>query len=188
MKFSLHSAKFRTGPAHTFSKITQGDRLEVERLISKIKETNPAGIKKIVQQQFEIGRQIAAAGLVPIIEPEVDIHSTNRAESEKILKAEILNETAKLPSDTKIMLKLTIPEVDNFYSDLINEQSKIIRVVALSGGFSRKTANEKLARNNGLIASFSRALAEGLSVNQTDDEFNAALTKSIKSIYAASMT
>ncbi len=158
------------------------------KMRSLIKETNPAGIKKIVQQQFEIGRQIAAAGLVPIIEPEVDIHSANRAESEKILKAEILSETAKLPSDTKIMLKLTIPEVDNFYSDLINEQSKIIRVVALSGGFSRKTANEKLARNNGLIASFSRALAEGLSVSQTDDEFNAALTKSIKSIYAASMT
>ncbi|WP_196602463.1 fructose bisphosphate aldolase [Pectinatus frisingensis] len=158
------------------------------KMRSVIKETNPSGIKEIVRQQFEIGKQIAAAGLVPIIEPEVDIHSQNRAESEKFLKDEILNQTAQLHSDTKIMLKLSIPVVDNFYSDLITGQPNIIRVVALSGGFSRKDANEKLARNHGLIASFSRALAEGLSVRQSDEEFNACLAASIKSIYNASIT
>lgn len=158
------------------------------KMRSVIKEFNPVGIKKIVKQQFEIGKQIAAAGLVPIIEPEIDINSKNRAESERVLKEEILKELALLSKNEKIMLKLTIPEVDNFYSDLINAQHNVIRVVALSGGFSREVANEKLARNKGLIASFSRALAEGLSVQQSDEEFNAVLSDSIKQIYAASIT
>lgn len=158
------------------------------KMRSVIKEFNPTGIKKIVKQQFEIGKQIAAAGLVPIIEPEIDINSKNRAESERVLKEEMLKELALLSKDEKIMLKLTIPEVDDFYSDLINAQHNIIRVVALSGGFSRDVANEKLARNKGLIASFSRALAEGLSVQQSDEEFNAVLSDSIKQIYTASIT
>ncbi|MBB5337290.1 fructose bisphosphate aldolase [Pectinatus brassicae] len=158
------------------------------KMRSVIKKFNPIGIKKIVKQQFEIGKQIAAAGLVPIIEPEIDINSKNRAESERVLKEEMLKELALLSKDEKIMLKLTIPEVDDFYSDLINAQHNIIRVVALSGGFSRDVANEKLARNKGLIASFSRALAEGLSVQQSDEEFNAVLSDSIKQIYTASIT
>ncbi|WP_196594562.1 fructose bisphosphate aldolase [Pectinatus sottacetonis] len=158
------------------------------KMRSVIKEFNPVGIKKIVKQQFEIGKQIAAAGLVPILEPEVDINSKNRAESERVLKEEILKELALLPKDTKIMIKLSIPEVDNFYSDLINDQPNVIRVVALSGGFSQEVADEKLARNKGLIASFSRALAQGLSAHQSDKEFNSTLAASIKKIYAASIT
>lgn len=157
------------------------------KMRSVIKETNTKGIKAIVAQQFELGRQIAEAGLVPIIEPEVDIFSKNRAESEKILKEEILKNLAALPADMKIMLKLSIPEVDNFYRDIIESQPKVLRVVALSGGFSRKDANEKLARNKGLIASFSRALAEGLAAQQTDEEFNTALAANIKSICEASI-
>ncbi|MDQ0202392.1 fructose bisphosphate aldolase [Pectinatus haikarae] len=158
------------------------------KMRSVIKQTNRDGIKKIVKQQFEIGRQIAAAGLVPILEPEVDIHSENRAESEKILKEEIFKELSLLPSDLKIMFKLSIPEIDNFYSDLINGQTNIIRVVALSGGFSRQEANDKLSRNNGLIASFSRALAEGLYAQQSDNDFDTVLASSIKNIYEASIT
>lgn len=158
------------------------------KMRSVIKQTSPTGIKAIVKQQFELGRQIAAAGLVPILEPEVDIHSENRAESEKILKAEILKELAVLPADVKFMFKVSIPVVDNFYSDLINGQPNVVRVVALSGGFSRKEANDKLARNKGLIASFSRALAEGLSAQQSDADFDAVLAASIKDIYKASIT
>lgn len=158
------------------------------KMRSVIKQTNRDGIKKIVKQQFELGRQIAAAGLVPILEPEVDIHSENRAESEKILKEEIFKELSSLPSDLKIMFKLSIPEIDNFYSDLINGQANIVRVVALSGGFSRQEANDKLSRNNGLIASFSRALAEGLYAQQSDNDFDTVLASSIKDIYEASIT
>lgn len=158
------------------------------KMRSVIKEKNAEGIKAIVNQQFKLGRQIADAGLVPILEPEVDIHSANRAESEKILKDEILQQLAKLPADVKFMFKLSIPEVANFYSDLISGQPNVVRVVALSGGFSREEANEKLAQNKGLIASFSRALAEGLSASQSDSEFNSTLAASIDSIYKASIT
>ncbi len=157
------------------------------KMRSVVKEKNPAGIKKIVEQQFEVAKVIANQGLVPIIEPEVDIHSQNRAEIEAILKDDIIEELAKLPKETKVMLKLSIPEVDNFYSDLITSQPNVIRVVALSGGFSRQEADEKLARNKGLIASFSRALLEGLSEHQSQADFDATLTKTIKEIYQASI-
>ncbi len=156
------------------------------KMRSVIKEANPAGIKKVVKQQFDIANQIVEAGLVPIIEPEVDINSADKAESEKLLKEEIFNQLSTLGQDVKIMLKLSIPTEDNFYSDLM-EDPHVVRVVALSGGYSQDEANEKLARNHGLIASFSRALSQGLTANQTDDEFNAVLAKSIQSIYEASI-
>ena len=157
------------------------------KMRSVIKEANPAGIKKIVSQQFELGRKIFDQGLVPILEPEVDIHSADKAESEKLLKEEIFNLLTALDKDVKVMFKLSIPSLDDFYRDLMADPH-VVRVVALSGGYSQSEANEKLARNHGLIASFSRALAQGLSVNQTDAEFNTMLAQSIDSIYAASIT
>lgn len=157
------------------------------KMRSVIKEANPASIAKVVEQQFELGKQIAAKGLVPIIEPEVDIHSKDKAASEKILKEEIAGQLANLGSEIKIMLKLSIPTEDNFYGDL-KEDAHVIRIVALSGGYSQAEANEKLTRNHGLIASFSRALAEGLSAEQNDEEFNRILGKSIQDIYEASNT
>src|SRR5699024_11162255 len=141
------------------------------KMRSVIKESNPEGIKAIVDQQFEIGKQILDAGLVPIIEPEVDIHNPNKEKSEELLKEEILKHLDKLGDDEHIMLKLTIPTKPNFYKELI-DHPKVIRVVALSGGYSREDANAKLKQNDGLIASFSRALIEDLNVNQTDEEFN----------------
>lgn len=157
------------------------------KMRSVIKEANCEGIKKVVRQQFDIGKRIIEAGLVPIIEPEVDIHSPDKEESEKILKYEIFNQLSSLGQDEKIMLKLSIPTKDNFFSDLVND-SHIARVVALSGGYTQREANERLARNQGLIASFSRALSQGLTAQQTDEEFNAMLSNSIKAIYAASIT
>lgn len=156
------------------------------KMRSVIKEANPEGIQKIVKQQFEIGKQIAEAGLVPIIEPEVDIHSTDKVESEKILKSEIIKQLSVIGKDVKVMLKLSIPTKDNFYSDLMNDPH-IVRIVALSGGYTQDEANEKLSHNNGLIASFSRALSQGLTAEQTDDEFNAMLSHSIQTIYNASI-
>ncbi|MCQ6275984.1 fructose bisphosphate aldolase [Bacillus sp. V3B] len=155
------------------------------KMRSFIKEANPSGIKKIVQQQFDVAKQIVAAGLVPIIEPEVDIHSADKAGSERILKEEILDQLSALGKDVKIMLKLSLPTEDNFYKELI-EHPNVVRVVALSGGYTQAEANEKLAHNHGMIASFSRALTEGLTANQTDDEFNAMLSKSIQNISEAS--
>ncbi|NRV87060.1 fructose-bisphosphate aldolase class 1 [Clostridium beijerinckii] len=140
----------------------------------------------LVNQQFEIGKQIVEAGLVPIIEPEVDIHSTDKEESEKILKLEILEQLSKLDKETKVMLKLSIPTQDNFYIDLIDDPH-VVRVVALSGGYSQAEANERLGRNHGLIASFSRALSQGLTAQQTEEEFNGTISKSIKEIYEASI-
>ncbi|WP_028562331.1 fructose bisphosphate aldolase [Paenibacillus pinihumi] len=157
------------------------------KMRSVIKEATPAGIRKVVEQQFAIGKQIAAAGLVPIIEPEVDIHSKDKVASEKLLKDEILEQLSALDPGISIMLKLAIPTEDNFYRDLM-DHPQVLRVVALSGGYSQTEANERLARNNGLIASFSRALAENLSAEQTDEAFNAMLTKSIEDIYKASIT
>ena len=157
------------------------------KMRSVIKEYNEKGIETIVEQQFDIGRTILKAGLVPIIEPEVDIHSADREKSETLLKKLILASLDDLGSDEKIMLKLSIPVVDNFYSDLI-AHPKVMRVVALSGGYSREEANEKLARNHGLIASFSRALLEGLSADQTDAAFDAFLKDTVDSIYRASIT
>ncbi|QGQ97541.1 fructose bisphosphate aldolase [Paenibacillus psychroresistens] len=156
------------------------------KMRSLIKEANPAGIKQVVEQQFAIGNQIAEMGLVPIIEPEVDIHSVDKEASEKLLKAAILEQLSTLGKDVKIMLKLSIPTENNFYSDLM-DNPHVIRVVALSGGYTQADANEKLAHNHGLIASFSRALSQGLTAGQTDDEFNTMLSKSIQDIYEASI-
>lgn len=157
------------------------------KMRSVIKEPNPGGIRKVVEQQFEVGEQILAAGLMPIIEPEVDIHSKDKEKSEELLKQEILNLLDSLSEDQNVMLKLTIPTVDNFYKELI-DHPRVVRVVALSGGYSRNEANEKLKANNGLIASFSRGLSEGVSASQSDDEFNTMLADSIQTIYEASIT
>ncbi|HEY8521599.1 MAG TPA: fructose bisphosphate aldolase [Gammaproteobacteria bacterium] len=157
------------------------------KMRSVIKQANPKGIADIVRQQFEIGRQILATGLVPIIEPEVDIKCPDKAEAEELLKAEITKELDKLGASQQIMLKLTLPEKDNLYADLI-DHPKVLKVVALSGGYTREEANRRLARQNGMVASFSRALVEGLTAQMSDDEFNRALDQSIQSIYEASAT
>lgn len=157
------------------------------KMRSFIKQANAAGIKNIVSQQFEVAGQISAAGLLPIIEPEVDIHCPDRAKAEEFLKAAIMKELDELPADQPVMLKLTLPERDDFYADCVRHP-KVLRVVALSGGFTRKDANDRLRRNHGVVASFSRALAEGLTAQQSDTEFNALLDQSIQSIYEASNT
>jgi fructose-bisphosphate aldolase class I len=157
------------------------------KMRSVIKEANEAGIKNVVRQQFEVAGQIIAAGLVPIIEPEVDIRCREKAKAEALLKEAILKELNQLPPSQVIMLKLTIPDQDDFYLDCIRHP-KVLRVVALSGGYSREEANARLRRNHGLIASFSRALVEGLSAQQSDAEFNAMLDKYIQSIFDASNT
>jgi fructose-bisphosphate aldolase class I len=157
------------------------------KMRSVIKLANKVGIDAVVKQQFEVGRQILAAGLVPIIEPEVDINSPEKAAAEDLLKAAIAAELAAQPADKPIMLKLTLPSTDNFYADFVKHAS-VLRVVALSGGYSREDANAKLSRNNGMIASFSRALTEGLSAKQSEAEFNAMLDSTIAGIYAASIT
>ena len=155
------------------------------KMRSFIKEANPTGIKKIVKQQFDIANQIVEAGLVPIIEPEVDIHSADKAESERLLKEAIMDQLSTLGKDVKVMFKLSLPTEANFYREL-TEDPHVLRVVALSGGYTQAEANEKLAHNHGIIASFSRALTEGLTANQTDEEFNAILSKSIQNISEAS--
>jgi fructose-bisphosphate aldolase, class I len=157
------------------------------KMRSVIKQANAAGIEAIVEQQFEIGKQILAAGLIPIIEPEVDIKTPNKAQAEELMKAAIQRELDALGGTQRVMLKLTIPDKDDFYADLIRHP-KVIRVVALSGGYAREEANRKLARNHGMTASFSRALVEGLTAQQSDAEFNATLEASIESIYEASIT
>lgn len=157
------------------------------KMRSVIKLANAAGIKSVVAQQFEIGKQILAAGLVPIIEPEVDIHSQQKSDAEVMLKAELLAQLDALADDQKVMLKLTLPDTANFYKECI-EHSNVLKVVALSGGYTREDANAKLAANNGMIASFSRALTEGVSAQQSDAEFDAALDAAIESIYQASNT
>ncbi|MFW8052773.1 fructose bisphosphate aldolase [Vagococcus fluvialis] len=153
---------------------------------SLIKLANKEGIKAVVEQQFELAKEVAAAGLVPIIEPEVDIHSPEKEAAESILKEEMMKQLNSLDNDVKVMLKLSIPTVENLYEDLANHEH-VIRVVALSGGYSREEANELLSRNKHLIASFSRALAEGLTHQQTAEEFDKTLGASIESIYNASI-
>src|SRR4026208_427151 len=155
------------------------------KMRSVIKQASEAGIKDIVNQQFELAAQIIAAGLVPIVEPEVDIHCLEKARAEELLKASIVEKLNQLPAGQLVMLKLTLPEEDNFYADFV-KHPKVLRVVALSGGYSRDEANDRLRRNHGVIASFSRALAEGLSARQSDAEFNTELRKSIQSIFKAS--
>lgn len=157
------------------------------KMRSVIKQANAAGIDAVVKQQFEVGKQIIAAGLMPILEPEVDIKTPNKDKAEDLLKASILKELNELKPDQLVMLKLTIPDKDNLYADLIKHKN-VLRVVALSGGYSRDESNKRLARNNGMTASFSRALSEGLTAQQSDEEFNAALDASVESIYRASIT
>jgi fructose-bisphosphate aldolase class I len=157
------------------------------KMRSVIKLADQKGVDAVVDQQFEIGNRILAAGLVPIIEPEVDIHSPQKAEAEALLKAAILRQLDSVPDGQAIMLKLTLPSEDGFYADLV-AHPKVLRVVALSGGYSRDEADEKLARNPGVIASFSRALTEGLSAQQSAADFDATLDTTIKAIYEASIT
>lgn len=157
------------------------------KMRSVINQSNAAGVKAVVRQQFEIASQILAAGLVPIIEPEVDIHCPDKAGAEKLLKAAILEGLEKLPANQIVMLKLTPPEKDDFYADFV-KHSKVLKVVALSGGYSRDEANARVSRNHGVVASFSRALVEGLTAQQSDTEFDSMLDAAIQSIYEASVT
>jgi fructose-bisphosphate aldolase class I len=157
------------------------------KMRSVVKEANADGINNVVSQQFQIARQIISAGLVPIVEPEVDIHCREKAKAEALLKQAVLKELNQLPASQFVMLKLTLPEQDDFYLDCIRHPN-VLRVVALSGGYTREQANDRLRRNHGLVASFSRALVEGLSANQSDAEFNAMLDKFIQSIFDASNT
>jgi len=157
------------------------------KMRSVIKAANKKGIDAVVAQQFEVGKQIIGHGLVPIIEPEVDINIPDKTEAESILRDALVAELDKLSAEQPVMLKLTIPNVDNFYADLVRHP-RVVRLVALSGGYSREDANAKLSRNNGMIASFSRALAEGLFAQQSDEEFNSILDATIAGIYAASIT
>jgi fructose-bisphosphate aldolase class I len=154
---------------------------------SVIKQNNAAGIKAVVAQQFEVAKQVLAKGLVPIVEPEVDIKCPDKKGAEENLKKEIIAELNKLPADKQVMLKLTIPDVDNLYADLV-KHPRVLKVVALSGGYSRDEANKRLAKQNGMIASFSRALSEGLTAQQSDDQFNKSLDQAIQSIWEASKT
>lgn len=157
------------------------------KMRSVIKMADTAGINAVVDQQFDIGRRITTAGLVPIIEPEVDINSPQKAEAEALLLTAILGQLDRLSDGQLVMLKLTLPETANFYQPCINHPN-VLKVVALSGGYSRQEANRRLALNNGMVASFSRALTEGLSAQQSDEEFNSMLNDSIESIYQASKT
>ena len=155
------------------------------KMRSFIKRADEAGTKNIVIQQFEIAQQIISANLVPIIEPEIDIHCPEKGKAEQLLKAAILEKVNQLPDGQFIMLKLTLPEQDNFYAEFV-KHPRVLRVVALSGGYSREEANNRLRRNHGVVASFSRALVEGLTAQQSDAEFNAMLDKSIQCIFDAS--
>jgi fructose-bisphosphate aldolase, class I len=163
----------------------KGSRIFGTKMRSFIHEGNADGIREIVAQQFELASQISAAGLVPIIEPEVSIKSPEKAAAEELLKTGILEKLNKLAADELVFLKLTLPEKDGFYSELVAHPN-VIRVLALSGGYSREEANNRLRRNRGVIASFSRALLEGLSVDQSDSDFDAALDNAIESIFEAS--
>ena len=157
------------------------------KMRSVINEANVTGIQAVVNQQFEIANQIIAAGLMPIVEPEVDIHAPEKAKTEALLKTALLERLNKLPTGQQVMLKLTLPEQDNFYLDFVSHP-KVLKVVALSGGYSRQEGNDRLRRNHGVVASFSRALVEGLSAQQSDAEYNAELDAVIQSIYDASNT
>ncbi|MDU5417874.1 Fructose-bisphosphate aldolase class 1 [Peptoniphilus harei] len=156
------------------------------KMRSVVKELNEESIKKVVEQQFDYAKKISAAGFVPIIEPEVDIHAKDKAEIEEVLKKYLVEELKKLDKDTYVMFKLTLPEKENLYEELY-DFDQTVRVVALSGGYSRDDANEKLRKNKGVIASYSRALTEGLNVNQTDEEFTKMLDDSIEKNYSASV-
>jgi fructose-bisphosphate aldolase, class I len=152
------------------------------KMRSVIKKASGAGIEAIVDQQFEVAAQILVAGLVPIVEPEVDIHCPDKARAEALLKAALLASLNKLPADQLVMLKITLPEQADFYAELV-QHPKVLKVVALSGGYSRQEGNDRLRRNHGVVASFSRALVEGLSAQQSDTQFDATLDTAIQSIY-----
>lgn len=156
------------------------------KMRSVVKRANKAGVDAIVKQQFEVGRQILAAGLMPILEPEVDIHSPDKAAAEALLRESLLAGLETIPADQAVMFKLTLPEEDDFYREVV-EHPRMLKVVALSGGYSREEANARLARNPGVVASFSRALTEGLSADQSDEAFNTSLDSAIQSIYEASV-
>ncbi|AMV17770.1 fructose bisphosphate aldolase [Planctomyces sp. SH-PL14] len=162
----------------------QQKRIFGTKMRSVIKRASAAGIQTVVRQQFELAQTICDAGLVPIIEPEVDIHSPDKAEAESLLKAALQEELGRLPPGQWVMLKLTLPEQDGFYTDLVRHPH-VLRVVALSGGYSRDEANSRLRKNHGVVASFSRALLQGLSAQQSDAEFNAVLDRSIQSVFDA---
>ena len=157
------------------------------KMRSFIKQASPSGIESIVNQQFELARQIIAAGLVPIVEPEVDIHCPEKAKAEGLLKAAILKKLEGLAAGQQVMLKLTLPEQPDLYADFVRHP-RVVRVVALSGGYTQAQADERLRKSHGIVASFSRALVEGLTVNQTDAAFNSTLDTSIQQIYEASNT
>jgi fructose-bisphosphate aldolase class I len=157
------------------------------KMRSVIKQASPTGVKAVVRQQFEVAKQIIAAGLMPIVEPEVDIKCPQKAAAEQLLKAELLAELDQLNANQMVMLKLTLPEQDNFYGECVRHP-RVLKVVALSGGYSLAESNARLARNHGVVASFSRALAEGLSAQQSDAEFHAKLDATVESIYQASRT
>jgi fructose-bisphosphate aldolase class I len=165
----------------------KANRIFGTKMRSVIKQANDAGIKEVVVQQFEIGQQIISADLVPIIEPEIDIRCPAKAKAEQLLKTAILENLHELPAGQFAVLKLTLPEQDDFYADFV-KHPKVVRVVALSGGYSREEANNRLRKQHGVVASFSRALVEGLTAQQSDAEFNAVLDKSIQSIFDASNT
>ena len=157
------------------------------KMRSVVKGADEAGVAAVVAQQFELGHRILDSGLMPILEPEVDIHSPQKAAAEKLLRAAITDQLDHLPADRQVMLKLSIPDEDDFYRELV-EHPKVLRLVALSGGYSRDEADERLVRQHGVIASFSRALAEGLYADQSDEEFGEVLDTAIEKIYAASIT
>ncbi|MFB3051744.1 MAG: fructose bisphosphate aldolase [Acidimicrobiia bacterium] len=157
------------------------------KMRSVIKLAQPEGVASVVDQQFDVARRIMATGLVPIIEPEIDIHSPEKAEAETTLKTAVLERLDGLDGDQNVMLKLTLPEEDNFHAAFVNHP-RVLKVVALSGGYSRQEANARLSRNNGVVASFSRSLTEGITVEQSDEEFDASLNDSIQSIFEASQT
>jgi len=168
------------------------DKANVKRIFgtkmrSFIKQANQAGIKQVVAQQFEVARQIIDAGLMPIVEPEVDIHCPGKAQAEELLKTAILEELNTLSVGQLVMLKVTLPEKDDLYAELVRHP-KVLRVVALSGGYTQEEGNRRLAINHGMVASFSRAMVEGLSAQQSDDAYNARLDASIQSIFEASNT
>jgi fructose-bisphosphate aldolase class I len=165
----------------------KANRIFGTKMRSVIKQANDAGIKDIVVQQFEIGQQIISADLVPIVEPEIDIRCPEKAKAEQLLKTAIFENLHELPAGQFVMLKLTLPEQDDFYADFV-KHPKVLRVVALSGGYSRDEANNRLRKQHGVVASFSRALVEGLTAQQSDAEFNAVLDRSIQSIFDASNT
>src|SRR5262245_21726181 len=185
-KDGVHLMKPMPALAALLNKATT-KRIFGTKMRSVINQANATGIGAVVDQQFEVAVQILAAGLVPIVEPEVDIHCPEKAKAEALLKAALVEKLNQLPADQLVMLKLTLPKRDDFYAELV-KHPKVLKVVALSGGYSRQEGNDRLRRNHGVVASFSRALVEGLSAQQSDAQFNTTLDVAIQSIYEASIT